>query len=133
MRRGIHYEGPVYRANRNGCPACGGKGYKGRVGIHEVMATSDQLVEGINKELETVELKKIAMFNGMYTLHQDSLKKVKAGITSIEEAIATVPPDLEDMESLADEFALKTETKAKQSRERKEELASLKEQNTPKS
>lgn len=129
LRRGIRYEGPVYRANRNGCPACSGKGYKGRIGIHEVMATSDQLVEAINKQLETAEIKKIAILNGMHTLHQDSLKKVKAGISTIEEAIATVPPDLEDLDMLADELAFQVESKAKQNRERREELAKLKEEN----
>jgi len=39
-------------------------------------------------------LKKIAMRGGMKTLHQDSLLKVKEGLTTLEEAIATVPPDL---------------------------------------
>jgi type IV pilus assembly protein PilB len=52
-------------------------------------------VEGINKELETAEIKKIAMRNGMKTLHQDSMLKVKEGLTTMEEAIANVPPDLE--------------------------------------
>jgi type IV pilus assembly protein PilB len=58
------------------------------------MVISEELVEGINKGLESAELKKIAMRNGMKTLHQDSLLKVKEGLTTLEEAIATVPPDL---------------------------------------
>ncbi|MDE3084244.1 MAG: type II/IV secretion system protein, partial [Verrucomicrobiota bacterium] len=69
-------------------------GYKGRVGIHELMIISEELTTGINKGLETAELKKIAVRGGMKTLHQDSLLKVKDGLTTIEEAIATVPPDL---------------------------------------
>ena len=44
--------------------------------------------------METSELKKIAMRGGMKTLHQDSLLKVKDGLTTMEEAIANVPPDL---------------------------------------
>jgi type IV pilus assembly protein PilB len=44
--------------------------------------------------METAELKRMAMRGGMKTLHQDSLLKVKEGITTLEEAIATVPPDL---------------------------------------
>jgi len=94
LEKAIGWSGQIFRANPKGCPVCGGSGYKGRVGIHELMTISEELIEGINKELETAELKKIAMRGGMKTLHQDSLLKVKAGLTTLEEAIATVPPDL---------------------------------------
>jgi type IV pilus assembly protein PilB len=57
------------------------------------MTSSEELISAINKELEVTELKRIAMSNGMKTLHQDSLLKVKEGLTTLEEAIATVPPD----------------------------------------
>lgn len=77
-----------------GCPTCGGTGYKGRVGIHELMTNSEELTEAINKELQVAELKRIAMKNGMKTLHQDSMLKVKLGLTTIEEALSNVPPDL---------------------------------------
>jgi len=90
----IGWSGQIFKANPKGCGKCGNSGYKGRVGIHELMAISEELVEGINKEMETAELKKIAMRNGMKTLHQDSMLKVKEGLTTMEEAIATVPPDL---------------------------------------
>jgi type IV pilus assembly protein PilB len=58
------------------------------------MTSNDELISAINKELEVTELKRIAMRNGMKTLHQDSLLKVKEGLSTLEEAIATVPPDL---------------------------------------
>ena len=58
------------------------------------MVTDDALVEGINKGKETSELKKLAMKGGMKTLHQDSLLKVKDGISSIAEALSTVPVDM---------------------------------------
>ena len=73
---------------------CGGQGYKGRVGIHELMVTTEELIEAINREMDSAEIKKIAMRNGMKTLHQDSLLKVKEGLSTLEEAIATVPPDM---------------------------------------
>lgn len=126
MMKAIRYSGPVYRANKDGCPACGRSGYKGRVGIHELMATSEALVEGINKGVQTAVLKRIAMMNGMYTLHQDSMKKVRAGTTTIEEAIATVPPDMEDLEAMAEEFALEAEVKASADRDRKQKLVTMK-------
>jgi type IV pilus assembly protein PilB len=94
LEKGIHWSGPIYKASQRGCPKCGNSGYKGRVGIHELMVINEELIEGINKEMETSELKKIAMRGGMKTLHQDSLLKVKEGLTTMEEAIATVPPDL---------------------------------------
>jgi type IV pilus assembly protein PilB len=58
------------------------------------MTSNEELVSAINKELEATELKRIAMRNGMKTLHQDSLLKVKEGLSTLEEAIATVPPDM---------------------------------------
>jgi type IV pilus assembly protein PilB len=94
LEKGIGWSGPIFKANPKGCPKCGGSGYKGRVGIHELMITNEELVEGINKGAEAAELKKMAMRGGMKTLHQDSLVKVKDGLTTIEEAIATVPPDM---------------------------------------
>ncbi len=94
LEKALGWSGPIYKAAPKGCPKCGGNGYKGRVGIHELMITTEELIEGINKGLETAELKKIAMRAGMKTLHQDSLLKVKDGLTTMEEAIANVPPDL---------------------------------------
>ncbi|HEX2099920.1 MAG TPA: GspE/PulE family protein, partial [Candidatus Synoicihabitans sp.] len=94
MEKALGWSGTIYRPNPKGCPKCNGSGYKGRVGIHELMTISEELIEAINKEAETAELKKIAMRNGMKTLHQDSMLKVKLGVTTFEEALANVPPDL---------------------------------------
>jgi type IV pilus assembly protein PilB len=94
LEKAIGWSGPIFKANPKGCPKCGSSGYKGRVGIHELMVTNEELIDGINKGMETSELKKIAMRGGMRTLHQDSLTKVKEGFTTLEEAIATVPIDL---------------------------------------
>lgn len=94
MHKALGWTGQVFKANPQGCPTCGGTGYKGRVGIHELMTNSEELTEGINKEAEVAVLKRIAMKNGMKTLHQDSMLKVKMGLTTIEEALVNVPPDL---------------------------------------
>ena len=94
LEKGLGWSGQIYKHNPKRCPKCGGSGYKGRVGIHELMVTNEELMDAINKEAEANELKKIAMRAGMKTLHQDSLLKVKDGLTTLEEAIATVPPDL---------------------------------------
>jgi type IV pilus assembly protein PilB len=92
--RALGSSGPIFKAAPQGCLKCGGSGYKGRVGIHELMTSSEELVEAINRGLDIAELKKISMRGGMKTLHQDSLQKVRDGVTTLAEAIATVPPDL---------------------------------------
>ncbi len=94
IEKAIGWSGQIFRANPKGCPKCGGNGYRGRVGIHELMVSNEELVEAINKQVESAELKKIAMRNGMKSLHQDSVLKVKEGLTTLEEAIANVPPDM---------------------------------------
>jgi type IV pilus assembly protein PilB len=95
MQRALQWAGKVPVWNEDGCPSCGGNGYKGRVGIHELMATSEELVAAINAESEAVVLKRIAMRNGMKTLHQDSMLKVQEGLTTMQEALGCVPPDME--------------------------------------
>ena len=94
LESALDWSGQIFVANPKGCPKCNGSGYKGRVGVHELMTISEPLIEAINKEAETAVLKKICQEDGMKTLHQDSLLKVKMGITTMEEALSTVPPDL---------------------------------------
>ncbi len=94
IEKALGWSGPIFKANPQGCPTCNGSGYKGRVGIHELMVNSEELTEGINKKVETAHLKRIAMKGGMKTLHQDSMLKVKMGLTTVEEALSNVPPDL---------------------------------------
>ncbi len=94
MEKAIGWSGQVFKPNPQGCPVCNSQGYKGRVGIHELMINNEELTEAINKEVEVAELKRIAMKTGMKTLHQDSMLKVKMGLTTVEEALANVPPDL---------------------------------------
>lgn len=94
LEAGIDWSGTIFKQNPKGCPRCNNTGYKGRIGIHELMVTNDELINAINKGKETSEIKKIAMRGGMKTLHQDSLLKVKDGTTTLPEALATVPVDL---------------------------------------
>jgi type IV secretory pathway ATPase VirB11/archaellum biosynthesis ATPase len=91
-----------------------------------LLATSEGLIEAINKESETALIKRVGMLNGMSTLHQDSMKKVRAGLTSMEEAIATVPPDMEDLDVIREEFAIDAETKSQAETVRKDKLEEFK-------
>ncbi|HWA27635.1 MAG TPA: ATPase, T2SS/T4P/T4SS family [Lacunisphaera sp.] len=95
LERAIGWSGQIYKANPKGCTKCNNTGYKGRVGIHELLVNNEELIEAINKEAETAELKRICMKNGMKTLHQDSLFKVKEGLSTLAEALSTVPQDME--------------------------------------
>jgi type IV pilus assembly protein PilB len=70
-----------------GCKTCGGSGYKGRVGLYEVMEMGPQLREGIILGATSVELKKIATAGGMNTLRRSGLLKVIDGVTTIEEVV----------------------------------------------
>jgi type IV pilus assembly protein PilB len=126
LQKALQWQGPIYRANPEGCPACGRSGYKGRVGIHELMATSEGLIECINKEADTATLKRMAMLNGMSTLHQDSMKKVRAGLSTMAEAISTVSPDIEDLEAIREEFAIEAEVKAEAEAIRKSKMEEMK-------
>ncbi|MGH9376421.1 MAG: GspE/PulE family protein, partial [Terriglobia bacterium] len=70
-----------------GCNTCGGRGYKGRVGLYEVMETTDEIREMILIGASALELKRKAAEQGMITLRRSGLIKVKAGQTTIEEVI----------------------------------------------
>jgi len=95
LQRAIGWSGQIYKANAAGCPKCNSTGYKGRLGIHELLVNNEELIEAINKEAETAELKRICMKSGMKTLHQDSIIKVKEGLTTLAESLSTVPQDME--------------------------------------
>lgn len=68
-----------------GCPACGGRGVKGRVGLYEVMSVSRQIQEGILKGLSEIELLDIAKKDGFETLQDHALKLVSEGVISLTE------------------------------------------------
>ena len=72
-----------------GCEACGGSGYKGRAGIHELMVISRELRRLVQTGAPVQTLQRAAMTEGLRTLRQDGIDKVLAGITSIEEVRAT--------------------------------------------
>jgi type IV pilus assembly protein PilB len=75
----------IYRGS--GCKTCNGSGYKGRVGLYEVMEITSELKEAIILNATSVELKKIAIAGGMIALRRSGLLKVQEGITTIEEVV----------------------------------------------
>ncbi len=78
----------LYRAR--GCKKCNGIGYKGRMGIHEVMAMSEALERLTVESASSDEITRMAIAQGMLTLRDDGFAKVLLGQTSIEEILRVV-------------------------------------------
>jgi type IV pilus assembly protein PilB len=70
-----------------GCDRCNMTGYKGRVGLYEVMEVSEELRELILVGASGLELRRKAVEDGMISLRQSGLRKVKDGVTTIEEVV----------------------------------------------
>lgn len=70
-----------------GCPTCNHTGYKGRVGLYEVMEITDEIRELILVGASALELRKKAVEDGMMTLRVSGLFKIRQGITTIEEVV----------------------------------------------
>ena len=70
-----------------GCGNCNGTGYRGRVGLYEVMEISEGIRDLIMVGATAVEIKRKALEEGMLTLRMSGLEKIKAGITTIEEVL----------------------------------------------
>jgi type IV pilus assembly protein PilB len=70
-----------------GCATCNNTGYKGRVGLYEVMEINDDLRELILVGASALELKKKALESGMITLRRSGLIKIAAGLTTMEEVV----------------------------------------------
>ena len=70
-----------------GCERCSGRGYRGRVGLYEVMAVTDRCREMIRLGASTVDLRREAVEGGMLTLRASGLRKIAAGLTTIEEVL----------------------------------------------
>lgn len=70
-----------------GCDTCGNTGYKGRVGLYEVMKIDDDLRDLVLSGATSVELREKAIENGMITLRGSGLQKIRDGLTSPEEVV----------------------------------------------
>jgi len=86
-----HKEVTLYKGE--GCPNCKDTGYKGRIALFEVMIISDAIREVIanSKNANTQKLREIALKEGMCSLKEDGMKKVREGITTIEEILRVAP------------------------------------------
>jgi len=78
----------VYRAV--GCRKCGGTGYRGRLGVHEVLMMSEEISKLCVEAATAEDIRRVAIEQGMLTLRQDGLEKVRMGQTSIDEVVRVI-------------------------------------------
>lgn len=70
-----------------GCSHCNGTGYKGRVGLYELMEVTDEVAKAISAQVPEDQLRKVAVAEGMVTLRDAGLEKIRTGQTSLEEVM----------------------------------------------
>jgi len=83
-------EGPIVAYKPKGCAACDGKGYRGRLGVFELLVVTEEIRRSILRQAAGSEIATIAREQGMATMLEDATVKVLEGITSIEEALRVV-------------------------------------------
>ena len=76
---------PIYRAK--GCNKCDFTGYKGRLGVYEIMPITKEIKKLIAQGAHDLEIEESAVANGMITLNQSCLNHIKRGVTTIEEFV----------------------------------------------
>jgi type IV pilus assembly protein PilB len=84
------FRAPDIRTVKNDCKACSGTGYRGRIGLYEVMLRSEEIERLTVERASADAIRTVAIEQGMKTLREDGLAKVRAGITSIEEVARVV-------------------------------------------
>jgi type IV pilus assembly protein PilB len=82
---GFEVDVDIQTYEHGGCARCGMTGYKGRVGLYEVMVVSEEIRSLTVARATSEEIENAAIANGMQTLREDGLDKVRLGITSISE------------------------------------------------
>jgi len=80
----------IYKAKKNGCAFCNNAGFRGRIGIYEVLVVGEEIEKLVVGLATSRDIGKLARENGMKTLRQDGFDKVRQGITSIEEVLRVV-------------------------------------------
>jgi general secretion pathway protein E len=87
--------GMLYAARDGGCPRCGKIGYRGRVGIYELLLMDNEIRQLALKNADSNSIKQAAVKGGMRTLRDDGAMKVLAGVSTIEEVMLVTAEDRE--------------------------------------
>lgn len=78
----------LFRPKEDGCQNCNNRGYRGRMGIYELLVSSDAIKSMIHKKPTPSELGEVAIKEGMITLKQDGIEKVIKGFTTLKEVMS---------------------------------------------
>jgi general secretion pathway protein E/type IV pilus assembly protein PilB len=76
-----------------GCPLCGNSGFRGRIGIFELLVVSEDVQRLIHQNVPSSQLRAVARSAGMRTMREDGIRKAIAGLTTIEEVVSITVDD----------------------------------------
>ncbi|MDJ0944588.1 MAG: type II secretion system ATPase GspE [Kiloniellales bacterium] len=80
-------EGPMTLYRPKGCKQCNGQGYRGRMGVLEVLPMTDEVRRLVLQHAESQEIHKAAVAAGMRSMYQDGVTKARLGVTTLEEVV----------------------------------------------
>ncbi|HEY3488612.1 MAG TPA: ATPase, T2SS/T4P/T4SS family [Candidatus Deferrimicrobiaceae bacterium] len=79
---------PLRLHRATGCPKCEGRGYKGRLGLYELLVADDAIRQAIQKKVPADQIRTLAVAGGMRTLLQDGIGKCLKGLTDMRQVLA---------------------------------------------
>ncbi|MDD3927670.1 MAG: GspE/PulE family protein, partial [bacterium] len=88
LRLGMEEDVKIYRGQ--GCPGCRNTGYFGRTSVYELLVPSERAREAIVNKESSANIRRIAAEEGMITLMQSGIEKIKAGVSTVEEVLRAV-------------------------------------------
>ena len=87
--------GRITLSRGRGCEKCAKTGYKGRMGIHEILEINDEIRKLIIEKVNVSKIKEAGLKNGMLTLRMSALRKLFVGMTTVEEVIRVTGSDVD--------------------------------------
>jgi type IV pilus assembly protein PilB len=91
LLRRLRWDDPNFVFTRGrGCKACHGTGFKGRIGIYEILKMTNKVVEAINAKGSEADIRKAALSSDFVTLMQDAREKIHSGMTTPNEVLRVI-------------------------------------------
>jgi type IV pilus assembly protein PilB len=87
--------GKVTLARGKGCDNCAKTGYRGRAGIHEILEINDEVRHAVMERANSTRIKEAARKHGMMTLRESAIRKMLAGVTTVEEMLRVTASDVD--------------------------------------
>ncbi len=87
-------QGPLYRAAANGCRACRGSGYRGRIAIQELMLMDDEVRSLVMQKADAATIRRACTSRGMKLLRQNGAERILQGETTVEELLRVTQEDI---------------------------------------